>query len=236
MSKFSERSSEEELMDDLDCSGEVVYQTLRELEIINKLLGGNQVTTNGLTHLIEKQWEKPQRLKIVDLGCGSGDMLVRIANWGKRNEIQLELIGIDANPHIVEYAQNNTRDHPEITYRVLNIFSDEFRKLDFDVVVSTLFTHHFNDQELISLLQYCSEKARVGVVINDIHRHWFAYYSIKWLTWLFSRSEMVKNDAAVSVLRSFKRNELERIIKQAGQNQFSIHWKWAFRWQVVIPC
>ncbi len=223
-------------MDDLDCSGEVVYQTLRELEIINKLLGGNQVTANGLTHLIEKQGEKPQRLKIVDLGCGSGDMLVRIANWGKRNRIQLELIGVDANPHIVEYAQNNTRDHPEITYQVLNIFSDEFRELDFDVVVSTLFTHHFNDQELISLLQYCSEKARVGVVINDIHRHWFAYYSIKWLTWLFSRSEMVKNDAAVSVLRSFKRSELEHIIKQAGQNQFSIHWKWAFRWQVVIPC
>ena len=78
MSKFSRRSTEEELMDDLDSSGEVIYQTLRELEIINKLLGGNQVTINGLTRLLQSLDTKPARLKIVDLGCGGGDMLVRI--------------------------------------------------------------------------------------------------------------------------------------------------------------
>jgi hypothetical protein len=45
------RSYEEELMDDLEASGEVITQTLKELETINKWLGGNYVTTNGLDQL-----------------------------------------------------------------------------------------------------------------------------------------------------------------------------------------
>ena len=220
-------------MDDLDSSGEVIYQTLRELEIINKLLGGNQVTTNGLTRLVERLDTRPAKLKIIDIGCGGGDMLMRIANWGKRNTIELELVGIDANPHIVAYARENTQGYPEITYQVINIFSDEFKKASFDVVVSTLFTHHFSDNQLVELFKHCREQARVGMVINDIHRHWFAYYSIKWLTQFFSRSAMVKNDAAVSVLRSFKRSELEQIITRSGFRDFSLAWRWAFRWQLV---
>ena len=233
MSKFSRRSTEEELMDDLDSSGEVIYQTLRELEIINKLLGGNQVTLNGLTRLLQSLDTKPARLKIVDLGCGGGDMLVRIAKWGKKNKVALELVGVDANPHIVAYARENTRKYPGITYRAINIFSDEFKQTEYDIVVSTLFTHHFFFFFLVELFRHCRAQARLGMVINDIHRHWFAYYSIKWLTRLFSKSEMVKNDAAVSVLRSFKRAELEEIIGRSGYHDFTLKWQWAFRWQLV---
>lgn len=231
MSRFSQRSTEEEIMDDLNCDGDVVDQTLRELEVINKLLGGNYVTINGLNKIIGL--EKPKTLKIVDLGCGGGDILKLIAKWGRRKKIELELIGIDANPNIIEFAKQNTVDFPEISYLDINIFSAEFKDMSFDIATATLFTHHFSDDELANLLGSLKGQAKVGVIINDIHRHWFAYHSIKMLTSLFSKSDMVKNDAAVSVLRSFRKSELKGILKKAKIRNYGLRWMWAFRWQVI---
>lgn len=234
MGKFSQRSEEIELMDDLNCSGEIINQTLRELETINKWLGGNHVTVDGIERLLAKPQVQNEHIRIVDLGCGSGDMLKRIAMWAKKKPFKLDLIGIDANPSIVEFAKKNTADFPEISYRVINIFGDEFKALDFDIVTSTLFTHHFTTSELIPLLKSVGQKARLGVVINDLHRHWFAYYSIKFLTKLFSKSPMVQNDAAVSVLRAFKRHEIIDIIKSTALKSESLRWMWAFRWQIIL--
>lgn len=232
-SKFAYRSNEVELMDDLESSGEVIDQTLRELEVINKWLGGNQVTISGLDRLTKKKTSRYKTLKIVDLGCGGGDMLKLIAIWGRKRKLDIELVGIDANPNIVAFAERNTQDFPEISYRAINIFSDEFKAMSFDIVTCTLFTHHFTDEQLATLFLQLRKQASLGMVINDLHRHWFAYHSIKMLTAAFSRSEMVRNDAAVSVLRSFHKQEIESILKKTSIENYSIRWMWAFRWQII---
>ena len=220
-------------MDDLESSGEVIDQTLRELETINKWLGGNHVTINGLDLLMQKAGVVRPTLTIADLGCGGGDMLMMIANWARKRGQDINLIGIDANPNIVEFAKKNTKNYPEISYRAINIFSDEFKALKYDIATSTLFTHHFNDRELIKLFTQIKSQASLGMVINDLHRHWFAYHSIKWLTAAFSKSVMVRNDAAVSVLRSFHRNEIAKILNRSNISDYSVQWMWAFRWQIV---
>ena len=97
MPDFSKRSHEIEIMDDLNCSGDVVDQTLRELDTINDLLGGNYVTMSGLSKLTGAK----RSLVIADLGCGSGDMLRRIRQWSEKKNLNCDLIGIDANPNIV---------------------------------------------------------------------------------------------------------------------------------------
>ncbi|WP_235689746.1 methyltransferase domain-containing protein [Fulvivirga lutea] len=231
MPDFSFRSDEQEIMDDLNCSGEVVAQTLKELETINKWLGGNYVTIDGLRQLIGKRKEE---ITIADLGCGGGDMLKLIAKWARRMNIKLKLFGVDANPNIIEFAQNNCSSYPEIEFLCLDIFSEEFQSTQFDIITSTLFTHHFDDAKLKLMYSGWLKQARLGVVINDLHRHWLAYYSIKLLTQLFSKSEMVKNDGPVSVLRSFKRKELKALFHAAEVNTYSLKWMWAFRWQIVI--
>lgn len=231
MPDFTKRSDEVELMDDLECSGQVIEQTLKELEIINKWLGGNHVTIDGINQLITNLQDE---ITIADLGCGGGDMLKLIANWARKKKLKVKLIGIDANPNIIEFAQNNCRAYPEIEFMQFDIFSEAFNSQRFDIITSTLFTHHFGDQELISHYQRWLSQTKLGIVINDLHRHWFAYYSIKWLTSLFSNSEMVKNDASVSVLRSFRKNELREIMLKAKVNKYEMKWMWAFRWQLVI--
>jgi 2-polyprenyl-3-methyl-5-hydroxy-6-metoxy-1,4-benzoquinol methylase len=230
---FSRRNTGLEIMDDLEFHDEVVFQTLRELDFINQWLGGNAVTLKG----VEKIWKsipKKQSISIADLGCGSGEMLRLIAKKAREQHRNVKLMGIDANPHIVDYARTHSKDFNTIHFEALNIFSEEFKARNFDLIIATLFLHHFSDDELVSLFISLKKQAAIGIIVNDIHRHPLAYYAIKWLTSLFSRSSMVKYDAPLSVLRAFKSNELTSILEKAGVKNYELKWKWAFRWQLII--
>lgn len=233
MPDFSTRSTQIEVMDDLTCGGEVIDQTLRELEFINTWLGGNHVTINGLTKLLKNQ-VYANEIVIADLGCGGGDMLRLIHNWARKNKYQVKLIGIDANPNIIRFAESHMKQYPNMKFLSINIFSEEFRKMKFDVVLGTLFYHHFDNQQLSAFFKELKNRVAIGFVVNDIHRHPLAYYSIQWLTRIFSKSSMVISDAPLSVLRAFRKNELIEILRKAELQNFSIQWKWAFRWQVVV--
>ncbi|HEY0740416.1 MAG TPA: methyltransferase domain-containing protein [Chryseosolibacter sp.] len=232
MPDFSVRAYDEEMMDDLDCKGEVIHQTLKELETINTLLGGNYVTINGISKLISHA--RVKHFSLADLGCGGGDILRLIRRWAQRQNIKAELFGIDANPNIVEEARQSTPTSYDITFQAQNIFSDEFRSRSFDIVTGTLFFHHFTNEQLTAFFRQLRSQTQIGFVINDIHRHWFAYHSIKWLTQFLSKSPMVQNDAPLSVLRAFRKQELIEILKNAGITSYSVRWMWAFRWQVIV--
>jgi len=230
---FSNRSATIEIMDDLACDGEVVIQTLRELDIINQWLGGNAVTIDAL----KNSWKttpKEQVISIADLGCGSGEMMRLISRLAEKENRKVKLTGFDANPHIIEYARNHSKHFSNISFETSNVFSKDFKDQKFDFVLATLFMHHFNENELVGLFSSLKKQTGSAIIINDIHRHPLAYYSIKWLTQLFSRSAMVRFDAPLSVLRAFRKYELSDVMKKAGIKNYRMNWKWAFRWQLII--
>lgn len=232
MGRFSQRSYEKEIMDDLEFEGPVLDQSLKELRTINKLLGGNKVTTNGLNQLIKKN---PQEsYSIADIGCGGGDMIRVMADWAKKNLIPCNFIGIDANPNTIAFAKERLKDLDHVNFKVENVFDESFKQEQVDIITCTLFTHHFTDEELLMLFSSFLKKARLGIVINDLHRHRLAYFSIKALTRLFSKSPMVQNDGPLSVLRGFSKKDFISILAQAGIKNSQIKWFWAFRWQVVV--
>ena len=228
----SYRSTEEEIMDDLSMKGEMLRQTLDKLAQINQRLGGNQATINGL-HTLLKAEPNNAVINIVDLGCGSGDMLRAVADFGRKNNFIFKLTGIDANDYTVNYARKLSVNYPEISYIKMDILSDEFSDITFDVVIATLFLHHFTNQQIEELLTPVVNKARIGVVINDLHRSSTAYYLFRGIS-LFIKNPMVKKDGAISVLRGFKKNELISISKKIKDSVSTIHWKWAFRYQWII--
>ncbi len=233
MIDFSKRSGDTEIMDDLEYAGEMMDRTLGELEVINRWLGGNNVTINGISKLLKGT--KPDRtINVADLGCGRGDMLVLIDSWAKKQKVDVNLIGIDANQYVIDAARKRLNGFPHIQLQAINILSPAFQGKKFDIVIGTLFYHHFSDEQLISFFSRLKNQANIGFLINDIHRHSLAYYSIKLLTGLFSRSSMVKYDAPLSVLRAFSREELSNLLYSAGIKNFAINWKWAFRWQVIV--
>lgn len=220
-------------MDDLSSGGEEMDQTLRELETINKWLGGNHVTINGIEKLLQRKHLK-EELVIADLGCGGGDMLILVAEWAKKCRISVKLKGYDANPNIIEYARKNGLDYEEITFETKDIFSDSFKEESFDIVLCTLFTHHFKDDDLAKIFNQFQKQASLGVVINDLHRHPIAYFAIRLLTQFFSKSPMVKYDGPLSVRRAFRKADWHNILQQAEISNFYLRWKWAFRWQLIF--
>lgn len=231
MTSFAKRSDQKELIDDLNCDGDELRQTLRELKTINKLLGGNYVTTNGINQLLNHATSN--KISIADMGCGGGDMIRVMHDWSQKKKLNASFVGIDANPNTIAMAADNLRDFPNVNFEAADVFDAAFQEQQVDIVTCTLFTHHFTDEELIRMFLSFKNKARIGMVINDLHRHPLAFYSIKILTRLFSRSRLVINDAPISVQRGFKKKELEEILLAAGWENYRISWHWAFRWQVV---
>ncbi|MBL0331165.1 MAG: methyltransferase domain-containing protein [Bacteroidetes bacterium] len=230
MSKFSHRSYELELLDAPNIPKELLFKNLRELDVVNRLLGGHAITLSGIKKLVK---DKNKTYRIVDIGCGGGDAMKKIAEWAKKNQHKVELIGVDMNADAIRFMETECNAFPEIT----GVVSDyrEYLKSNttIDIVHCSLFCHHLKDEELVELFQYMNQYAKAGFIINDLQRHWFAYYSIKFLTRLLNGSTLVKNDAPLSVLRGFRKEELNQLLIKAEVVGCSIKWKWAFRYLVL---
>ncbi|MGI4824514.1 MAG: methyltransferase domain-containing protein [Janthinobacterium lividum] len=230
---LSTRATTPELMDDLGLATEELRQNLDELETINTWLGGYQPVLTALARL-RARFPVGRPLRLADLGSGGGDTLRHIATWARRRGVGVELTGIDANAFMLSYASAKSAAYPEIDYRQVDIFSSEFAAQRYDVLTASLFCHHFTDAELVQLLRGWQQQAGVAVIINDLHRHPLAYYSIKYLTRWLGGSRLVQNDAPLSVARAFSRADWQRLLARACIERYELRWCWAFRWQVII--
>jgi hypothetical protein len=225
------RSEQAELMDDFSIQGAVLRDTLDQLGRINKWLGGNSITIKGIEQLLRTQ-DESQSFSIIDLGCGHGDMLRQVADYGRKQGIEFRLIGIDANEDAIAYAHQLSRDYPEIAYKSLDVFSDEFNRLHCDIALCTLFLHHFSESEILRVLRQLQKQTRLGIVVNDLQRSEIAYGLFRLLGITIS-NPMVKQDGLTSILRAFKKKELEEMSRQLAL-PFQLRWKWAFRYQWII--
>jgi len=230
LSKFKYRSYKTELLDLPNIPKEILYTNLYELDLLNRTFGGHSITLQGIKQLVT---DKNQTYHIVDLGCGSGDALKYIANWAKSNNFKVHLTGVDKNINAINYLNEHCKDYPNI----VGVVSDyhDFLKManTIDIIHCSLFCHHLKDDELLELLSIMKRNARRGFIINDLHRNWFAYYSVRYLTRLFNGSSLSKNDGPISVLRAFTSKELNSLLQKAQITNYTINWKWAFRYLVV---
>ena len=220
-------------MDDLTLASDALRRNLDELETINTWLGGYAPVLDALARL-RPYFPAGRPLRLADLGSGGGDTLRHVARWARRRRLPIALIGIDANPFMLDYAAAKATAYPEISFQQHDIFSAEFQQQPYDVLTASLFCHHFPDEQLVALLQQWQRQARVAVVINDLHRHPLAYHSIRWLTRLLRGSYLVRHDAPLSVARAFTRRDWQRLLAAAGITRYALRWRWAFRWQVVV--
>jgi 2-polyprenyl-3-methyl-5-hydroxy-6-metoxy-1,4-benzoquinol methylase len=228
MIDLSQRSQQKELMDADNIPFAAMSQTLKELNIVNTRLGGHAITMEG----VRKLAGNTSSLIVCEIGCGGGDNLFALCKYCSEKNIPSRFIGIDINPECIAFAkqQYSQMDCEWICsdYSLADLSKDQP-----DIIFSSLFCHHFSNEQLIQMLQWLDKNSKAGFFINDLHRHWLAYYLIKYITKFFSRSYLVKNDASLSVARSFKKKEWKALFQQAVLPMFSIHWKWAFRWLVI---
>lgn len=225
MPDFTTRSQLKEILDQDDIPFEDIKKNLEELDFINTWLGGHKITQDGLALF---KIDQSKHLHIAELGCGGGDNLRIIANYLKKQHINYTLTGIDLKPACIQFARER---NPAFQWICSDYKKVRFEKKP-DILFSSLFCHHFSQQELIEQLQWMKANSSLGFFINDLHRHPLAYYAIQLLTKMFSSSYLVKHDAPLSVARGLKKAEWENIIDQAYLSPTRIQWKWAFRFLI----
>lgn len=231
MMDFSRRSEEAEIMDDLRMDGKELRRTLDLLSRINEWLGGNSVILDGVEKLL-RHHPASDPVRIVDLGCGNGDMLRRLHDFARKKGYKVELLGIDANEDAVKYASELSKGMPNIDFKAINLFSEDFRSLDFDIALSTLFLHHFTDEQILEFLPAIERQARIGIVVNDLHRSHIAYGLFWGLSLLFN-NKVARTDGLISIRKAFRRKELDYYATQMPAIS-KIDWRWAFRYQWII--
>ena len=222
------RSNNKELLDGDNIPFPDIKRNMEELNTINTLLGGHSITVKGFATLAEDR----EKITVCEIGCGGGDNLVAIANWCSKNRIELRCIGIDIKQECIDVA----KELPQLKEKgewVIADYSGVVFSEKPDIIFSSLFCHHFTNEELIKQLQWMRENANIGFFINDLHRNQIAYYSIRILSFLFSSSYLVKNDAPLSVARGFRKKEWIQIFEKAEVKPIKIAWEWAFRYLIV---
>ena len=228
--QFRYRSAEKEYLDEENIETRYLYRNLKELDIINSRLGGYNVSTKGLRHILRT---KKEVRTILDIGFGGGDSIKQLAKLGNKIKTELFFYGVDLKKDCFNYAENNLLELPN-----KKLICDDYRNIsedllkEIDVIHCSLFLHHLKNEEIIELFKFARTNNCI-ILVNDLHRNFLAYYSIKFLTALFSKSYLVKNDAPISVKRGFRKNELESLLRKGGYTDFSVKWIWAFRYLII---
>lgn len=226
---FRRRSDGRELMDADDAPEEELRATFRELSVINRRLGGHAATLGALSVLTPPG---TKRLRILDVGCGDGEAASVILSWAEARGIVAEVHGIDLSGASVRLACERRR--PGLSFSHDDLFALGARD-EYDLVHAGLMLHHCPGDAARRALKAMHERARLGVAVNDLHRHPLAYHGIAGLTAVFSGSRLIRHDAPLSVLRGFRRSELEDLCRRAGLPRPDLLWRWAFRWQMAVP-
>jgi 2-polyprenyl-3-methyl-5-hydroxy-6-metoxy-1,4-benzoquinol methylase len=226
------RTQEAEIMDDFSLEGEELREALDQIARINQLLGGNKVTLEGIKKVIQSN--KTKTITIADIGCGNGDMLRMLSDFAQKNKLDFKLIGVDANDFTINYAKKLSVDYPNIDYQCVDIFSEDFKTLKFDIILCTLTLHHFTNEQILNIITTFKNNAKTGIIINDLHRSKLAYRLFELICFILKLNRMSRQDGLVSILRGFKKNEFEEFSKKLNLKNYNINWKWAFRYQWII--
>lgn len=208
---FSHRARLSEWMDE-PCDYSEFRDCLRDLEKVNRVVGAYRPTLKWLEQFAAAGREP---LRIVDVGCGGGDMLRQIEAWAAKRGIAVQLTGVDLNPYAARAAREFTNHNSSIQWVTGDAFSYN-PTAPVGLVISSLFTHHLTDPEIVRFLMWMERVAERGWFINDLHRKRIPYYGFAALAWLVRWHRFVRHDGPVSVRRSFLSEDWESYCTAAG--------------------
>ena len=145
---------------------------------------------------------------------------------------------MDLNPWSTKAARAATPDTAPITYHTGNVFAFEPVDGAYDYIISSQFTHHLTDGQIVMFIRWMEAHARRGWFIGDLHRHWFPYYGFGLLAWVARWHHFVLSDGRISIARSFVPSDWRRLVRAAGltEDDVAITWHVPFRLCVARHC
>ena len=225
--RFRQRSLELEHLDKGDYSAEEYEGCIVELQQVNRWLGDASALRSSLLTEITKL--DLRSFSVIDVGAGSGELLRVIANWAGKTKRKAKLTGLELNLRSAQAIVDQRAAFPTISAVRADAFKLPFANDQFDYSICSLFTHHFKNDDAVRVLRELSRVARRAVFVIDLHRHPVAYYFFTTIARMFLHNRLIREDGALSILRSFKPEELESLARRAGLRQISVTRRFPYR-------
>jgi 2-polyprenyl-3-methyl-5-hydroxy-6-metoxy-1,4-benzoquinol methylase len=217
-------------MDRPDFGRQQVEDTFRYLKPVNRWFGGRRPFISFFRREC-CSWNQNTTYRLLDVGCGVGDVAVALARWARRQGVRLQIHGIDRHPYVIELAERNCQAYPEISLACQDVF--DLSGQTFDYVVTSQFLHHFADPQVPLVLDHLARLCRRKAVINDLLRTPLAYAS----TWLFTllTSDVFRHDARLSVRRGFTLPELRALLRAHPVSGWRLETHFFYRFLLIVP-
>jgi SAM-dependent methyltransferase len=228
---FSRRSEEAEWLDGADLDGTELAAVLEDLARFNTAMLGHLPILRWLRRAV-RDLDPSRPIRLIDAGCGYGDLLRAIRRWADRRGLSVALLGLDLNEQTIGIARAATDPGERIEYQAGDAL--DFRSGEpADLIVSSLLAHHLGNAELVAFLRWMEETARRGWLVCDLHRHPIPYHVIGFTGRLARLHPMVVRDGQISVTRALDRREWEDRLDAAeiARDTVTVSW-FLFRWLI----
>lgn len=211
LTSFIDRQTDlSELMDDPNCDQKRLFNTYKHFKWMNPILGNwHQITQQFIFPFIQDNSDRS--LNILDIGCGGGDVLIRLVKQLTRRGIQINALGIDPDPKAEEFRNKYVSTLPEITFK--RAWSHEIEE-KYDLIISNHVLHHLNQTELLTLKNECQRLSRGLVLLNDLSRSALAYVLYSSIAWPLHWNSFAWFDGRISIKRAYLQNELSEYFSE----------------------
>jgi SAM-dependent methyltransferase len=224
---FSRRAALTEWMDDDSVDFDTFAGCLKDLAQVNVLTLAHRPTLAFLGQLARSgRWPKERPLRLIDVGSGYGDSLRLIGRWAAKRSLKISLTGVDRNPWAARAAQAASDPDDAITWLTADVFDYADAP---DVVVSSLFTHHLDDAQLVRFLSFMDQRATIGWLVNDLQRHPVSWGGFALLAQVMRWHPFVRHDGPVSIRRAFSARDWRRYLAEAQVKDAQVRKRFPFR-------
>lgn len=233
MKSLQHRSHTSERLDQLDLAGPELERCLRELAVINRLLGNHRSIKQAVRACI-KRFPKKKNWLIIDLGCGGGDVLRMIASLCKKEGISAQLIGYDGNANSLEIARSFEEEDSNITYRTADILSPDFVLPPCDLLISSHFLYHLPDQAFLDFIHTHQTNVRIAWIISELERNQIALTLFRIFSPLLGFSKLTRSDGLLAIKRAFSMPEIRLLLQRLNWEDTRLRKVWAFRFILTL--
>lgn len=220
LEKFRQRSLEPENLDKGTYTPDEYEGCLVELRRINEWLGDANALRDSLLREIERL--NLQSFSVLDVGAGSGELLRVVAKWAREKSRKASLVGFELNARSAQAIMDESNEFPEISSVRGNGFTLPFADDSFDFAIQSLTLHHFDDHGAVKILREMARVAARGIFVIDLHRDPVAYFFYTTIGRLFLRNRLIREDGALSILKSWQPEELADLGNQAGLSNIKV--------------
>ena len=225
------RSTNEEQLDNLSLEGRPLHDALKSLEWINRWFGNHRSMVNSIRRIYQKE---KRSLKIVDLGCGGGDLVFQVARSLQKDGQSFSITGIDGNNNALEYARQKCASFPDITFTQADILADDFVIPNCDLLISSHFIYHFEEEKLVRFIDRSLPLISTAFICSELERSGLAAWLFRIGGFFLPISKMAKEDGLLAIKRAFTKKEWVSLLSKTRAPSYELKRVPYFRIRLII--